>query len=175
MGPVKVPWLRDSIQGDNSNLVIWTAIEPAVGILCACFPVIAPALSRKLIKKRFGRGGERGGPVGPGGSSHSFLRKLFRSKNPKKSGEAAPDDNLPLSRVSSDHSHPKESVRNDKGKHGFSQISNASINYNAFVVQSNVKSNVKPSRPVTGQHQTPVPAYKDANKEFDDDGTHRFG
>ncbi|KAI9872486.1 MAG: hypothetical protein M1830_001567, partial [Pleopsidium flavum] len=68
---------------DDSELVIWTAIEPAIGILCACFPVIAPAFSRDLVKQRIN--------TGAGGS---LLRKIFRSKS---SQNGKMDDNMPLS------------------------------------------------------------------------------
>ncbi|KAL9099735.1 MAG: hypothetical protein Q9187_009452 [Circinaria calcarea] len=38
----------------NADLWVWTAVEAVVGILCGCFPVIAPAFSGDVFKKRLG-------------------------------------------------------------------------------------------------------------------------
>lgn len=107
------------IQGTDADLVIWTAIEPAIGILCACFPVIAPAFSRGIIKNRFGSG-----------SGGSFLRKLFHSKTAPKSPS---EDSMPLSFISSAHAGSQE-VKS----HPFKQLNDSSDKESHFVIQSNV-------------------------------------
>jgi len=131
------PKLTELIQGDDADLVIWTAIEPAVGILCACFPVIAPAFNRSTIKIRFGSG--------PGGS---FVRRVFRSKTSQKGNT---DDSIPLSTVSSPYTSAKE-----KTSHPFRQLSASSDKDGRFVIQSNVS---QPSS-VVGTQQVYVPEYE---------------
>lgn len=107
------------ITGDDADLVIWTAIEPAVGILCACFPVIAPAFSRTILKNRFGNG--------PGAS---LLRRVFRSRSSQK-GKS--DDSIPLSFVSSPYT-----PTNEKASHPFRQLKDSSDKENRIVVQTDL-------------------------------------
>lgn len=116
-------------------MVIWTAIEPAIGILCACFPVIAPAFSRNLLKQRFGSG--------PGGSS---LRKIFRSKG---SQNGKMDDNMPLSYISRTYSNTKE-----KTPHPFVQLNDSNSDKEGRLV---VQPNSDNSTSVTSPYRQTVP------------------
>lgn len=40
--------------GQDSQLWVWITVESVVGVLCGCFPVIAPAFGADLSKKRLG-------------------------------------------------------------------------------------------------------------------------
>ncbi len=102
---------------DDADLVVWTAIEPAVGILCACFPVIAPAFNRSMFKGRLGSG------------SGSFLRRVFGSKTSKK---GASDDSMPLSFIS-----PYVSA-NEKTTHPFSHLRESEDKESQVVVESDI-------------------------------------
>ncbi|MCJ1482904.1 hypothetical protein MMC06_003070 [Schaereria dolodes] len=60
------------------DLFIWSAVEMTVGIVCACVPVIVPAFSGDLFKKRSGSSG-----IG------RFMAKLFGSKHSPSSYQKA--------------------------------------------------------------------------------------
>ena len=47
------PSLKMDPTFNTSDVLIWTAIEPTVGIVCACFPVVLPAFTRKALGARF--------------------------------------------------------------------------------------------------------------------------
>ena len=47
------PSLKMDPTFNTSDVLIWTAIEPTVGIVCACFPVVLPAFTRKALVARF--------------------------------------------------------------------------------------------------------------------------
>ena len=140
--------------GDDADLVIWTAIEPAVGILCACFPVIAPAFSRTIIKTRFGSFG--------GGSAGSLLRRVWRSKGSRGSGGGGggkSDDTVPLSFVSSSYSNNKTKAyvnTTEKKTHPFTQLSDVTDKDTRFVTPSNGSNGSSPTHPRKGS----VPDYK---------------
>ncbi|MCJ1366566.1 hypothetical protein MMC16_005695 [Acarospora aff. strigata] len=139
---------------DDADLVIWTAIEPAVGILCACFPVIAPAFSRTIIKTRFGSFG--------GGSAGSLLRRVWRSKGSRGSGGGGggkSDDTVPLSFVSSSYSNNKTKAyvnTTEKKTHPFTQLSDVTDKDTRFVTPSNGSNGSSPTHPRKGS----VPDYK---------------
>ncbi|MCJ1246869.1 hypothetical protein MMC30_004078 [Trapelia coarctata] len=46
-------WQKEDITWDSTQVLIWTAVEPAVGIVSACFPVILPAFQRRAFAERF--------------------------------------------------------------------------------------------------------------------------
>ena len=41
------------VLADGTGILAFTAIEPTVGILCGCFPVIFPSLGKRVLRERF--------------------------------------------------------------------------------------------------------------------------
>lgn len=61
--------------GDSTQVLIWTAVEPATGIVSACFPVFLPAFQRRALAERFSSSSRSSAGI------HLMLQKFFSTRS----------------------------------------------------------------------------------------------
>lgn len=64
-----------SFSGDSTQILIWTAVEPATGIVSACFPVFLPAFQRRALAERFSSSSRNSSGI------NVMLHKLFSTRS----------------------------------------------------------------------------------------------
>jgi hypothetical protein len=64
-----------SVSGDSTQVLIWTAVEPATGIVSACFPVFLPAFQRRALAERFSSSSRDSSGI------NLMLHKLFSTRS----------------------------------------------------------------------------------------------